>query len=81
MYSHAVAAGGSEDAETPRFQIYSHATVLGGRTRIMCWNFKTIYGSSDPSRNRVVVPSRQATSAGGIDSVESIPGLLQKYRL
>jgi hypothetical protein len=40
----------------------------------LCWNFKTICGA----RNRVgvVVPARQATYAGGIDSLESIPGRL-----
>jgi hypothetical protein len=27
----------------------------------LCWNFKTIYGGWEPSRNRVVVPARQAT--------------------
>jgi hypothetical protein len=27
----------------------------------LCWNFRTIYGGSELSRNRVVVPARQAT--------------------
>jgi hypothetical protein len=27
----------------------------------LCWNFRTIYGGWEPSRNRVVVPARQAT--------------------
>jgi hypothetical protein len=27
----------------------------------LCWNFRTIYGGQEPSRNRVVAPSRQAT--------------------
>jgi hypothetical protein len=39
----------------------------------LCWNFRTIYGSQEPSRNRFVVPVREA---GGIDFWESIPGLL-----
>ncbi len=41
-----------------------------------CWNFRTVYEGQELSRNRVVVPARQATQAGGIDSLESIPGLL-----
>ncbi len=24
-----------------------------------CWNFRTIYGGKEPSRNRVVAPTRQ----------------------
>jgi hypothetical protein len=45
--------------------------------------FITINGGYEPSRNRVVVPVRQAIWAGGIDSLESIPRLLivLKYRL
>jgi hypothetical protein len=35
----------------------------------------------EPSRNRVVVPARQATKAGGIDSLESIPGLLKSSKI
>jgi hypothetical protein len=31
-----------------------------------------------PSRNRVVVPARQATKHGGIGSLESILGLLKR---
>jgi hypothetical protein len=27
----------------------------------LCWNFWTIYGGKEPSRNRVVLPARQAT--------------------
>jgi hypothetical protein len=37
---------------------------------------KKIFGGYEPCRNRVVVPARQAT-AGGIDALESIPGLLK----
>ncbi len=44
----------------------------------LCWNFRTIYGGSEPSRNRVVVPARQA---GGIDSLESIPVLLKSLKI
>ncbi len=36
---------------------------------VQCWNFRTIYGGEEPSRNRVVVPARQPCS------MESIPGL------
>ncbi len=25
-----------------------------------CWNFSTIFGDKEPSRNRVIVPSRQS---------------------
>jgi hypothetical protein len=28
--------------------------------RTLCWNFRTIYGGLEPSRNRVVVPARQS---------------------
>ncbi len=45
-------------------------------SRSQCWNFKTIYESQN--RNRVVVPAREATQAGGINTLESIPGLLKK---
>jgi hypothetical protein len=31
--------------------------------------------------NRVVVPCRQATLAGGIDSLKSIPGLLKRLQI
>jgi hypothetical protein len=33
------------------------------------------------SRNSVVVPARQATQAGGIDSLESILGLLKSLKI
>ena len=36
---------------------------------------------SRASRNSVVVPARQATQAGGIDSLESIPGLLKSLKI
>jgi hypothetical protein len=35
---------------------------VGGRwDRTQCWNFFTVIGSKEPSRNRVIVPARQAT--------------------
>jgi hypothetical protein len=46
----------------------------------LCWNCLTTYESWEPIRNRVVVPARQATQSGGIDSLESILGLL-KYKI
>ncbi len=33
-----------------------------------CLNFRKIYGGQELCRNRVVVPARQTTKAGGIDS-------------
>jgi hypothetical protein len=47
----------------------------------LCWNFRTIYGGyrSQLSRKRVAVPARQAT--GGIDFLESIPGLLKSLKI
>jgi hypothetical protein len=38
--------------------------------------FKQSVGARKPSRNRVVVPARQATQPGRIGSLESILGLL-----
>ncbi len=35
----------------------------------------------EPSRNAVVVSARQATWAGGIDSLESIPGPFKRLKL
>jgi hypothetical protein len=45
--------------------------------------FRTDYIGTDPSRNRVVEPARQAAEAAVIDSFDSVPGLLKtlKYRL
>ncbi len=40
------------------------------------WN--NLWGLDQPSRKRVVAPSRQA---GGIDSFESIPGLLKSLKI
>ena len=45
------------------------------------WNFLTIYGGQEPSSNRVIVPARQATYAGGIHSLESIPGLQKRLKI
>ncbi len=38
-------------------------------------------GAKDPSRNRLVVPARRATKAGGIEPLESIPGLLKSIKI
>ncbi len=38
-------------------------------------------GSLEPSRNRVVVPARQATWAGGIDPLKSMLGLLKSLKI
>jgi hypothetical protein len=35
----------------------------------------------EPSRNRVVVPARQATQPGGIGSLKSILGLLKSLKI
>ncbi len=35
----------------------------------------------EPSRNRVVVPARQATQPGGFGSLESILGLLNSFKI
>ncbi len=58
-------------------QIYVHS----GKCSAQCWNLGTIYGGQKPSRNKIVVPTRQATQAGGIDSLESIPGLFTSLRI
>jgi hypothetical protein len=44
------------------------------------WNFWRVYGGSEPRRNRVIVPARQATEAGGIHSLESIPRLHKRLK-
>jgi hypothetical protein len=38
-------------------------------------------GAREPSRNRVVVPARQATQRGGIGSLELILGLLNSLKI
>ncbi len=40
-----------------------------------------MYGGKEPSKNRVVVPARQVTTAGWIDSLESIPGHLENLKI
>jgi hypothetical protein len=45
------------------------------------WNFYTIYGGLELSRNRVVVPARQASQPSGISSLESILGLLKSLKI
>jgi hypothetical protein len=37
----------------------------GSHEQRLGWNFRTIYGCYEPSRNRVVEPARQAILAGG----------------
>jgi hypothetical protein len=49
-------------------------------SRIQSWNFKTFYGGWEPSRNRVIVLARHARG-GGIDALESIPGLLKSLKI
>jgi hypothetical protein len=39
------------------------------------------YGGQEPSRNRVVVPARQATQPGGVGSLELILGLLKSLKI
>ncbi len=43
--------------------------------------FGTIYGGLEPSRNRVVVPARQAMQPFGIGSLESILGILKSLKI
>ncbi len=40
-----------------------------------------LWGPLEPSRSRVVVPARKAAEAGGIDSLESILGLLKSLKI
>ncbi len=47
----------------------------------LSWNFKNVYGGQEPRRNRVIVPARQATQAGGIHSLESIPGPNKHFKV
>ncbi len=44
-------------------------------------DFRTIYWGQEPSSNRVVKLARLATKAGGIDSLESIPGLFKSFKI
>jgi hypothetical protein len=48
--------------------------------QIPALDFLTIYGSKEPSRNRIVVPARQATQPGGSGSLESILGLSKSLK-
>ncbi len=59
---------------------HSYCTVEEIALASQSWNFQTIYGDQEPSRKRVVVPARQATYAVGINSLESIPGLLKSLK-
>jgi hypothetical protein len=50
-------------------------------SRLQCWNFSTINGGQEPSRNMVVVQARQTTQPGGIGSLESILGLRKSLKI
>ena len=52
----------------------------GLQIQALCWNFRTIYGGQEPSRNMVIVPARQATQAGGSYSLELIPWLHKRFK-
>jgi hypothetical protein len=43
--------------------------------------FKQSMGARNQDKNRVIVPARQATLAGGIHSLESIPGLHKRLKI
>ncbi len=58
----------------------SNLRLAGPRKRPVL-EFLTIFGGGKPSRNRVVVPARQATQPGGIGSLESILGLLKNLKI
>ncbi len=62
----------------PPLDIYICAHLEGEWTVLEFLN--NIWGL-EPSRNRVVVPVRQASHAGGIGSFESIPGLLKSLKI
>jgi hypothetical protein len=49
--------------------------------QVPCWNFRTICGGVEPSRNRVVKPACQAPEVGGIEFLQSIPGLLKILKI
>ncbi len=57
------------------------------RITVRCWywslnpNFQSVYEGYERSRNRVVVPARQATQPVGIGSLESILGLLKNLKI
>ncbi len=38
-------------------------------------------GTEEPSRNKLIIPARQATYAGGIDSLESILGFIKSLKI
>ncbi len=42
--------------------------------------FNNLWGLKEPTIISVTVPARQATQAGGIDTLESIPGLLKSWK-
>jgi hypothetical protein len=41
----------------------------------VAWHWQAV------TTNRVIIPARQTTLAGGIDSLESIPGLLKRLQI
>ncbi len=66
-----------KDSKTGRYGVLSGNWGVG----VQSWNFLRVYGGSEPWRNRVIVPARQATQAGGIHSLESIPGLHKRLKI
>ncbi len=48
------------------FILVESLRMIGFLNSVQCWNFRTIYGSQKPIRNRVVVPARrQPMQPGG----------------
>jgi hypothetical protein len=62
------------------FAIYRNGTG-GRRISIQSLNFLPIYGGYEPSTNRFIVLARPTTEAGGLDSLESIPGLHRSLKI
>jgi hypothetical protein len=58
----------------------STASSLNSNSVLEFLNNTGIWGLG-PCRNKVVVPGRQATQPGGIDSLESILGLLKSLKI
>ncbi len=53
----------SKESISPAYVAWRAGTIMGTiySTAIQCLNFWTTYGGQEPSRNRVLVPARQAT--------------------
>ncbi len=70
--------------ESIQYSIYGTCFCRYTRTSTffssLCWNFQTIYGGYQPSRNSVVVPARQAPQSVGIGVLESILRLLKSLK-